>query len=323
MATIPNMMRAAAIDRFGGPSVLKIHRLPIPTPDADEVLIAVDTAGVGSWDADMRGGWWPGGKPKFPIVLGTDGSGIVVAVGSRVRRFKVGQRVYGYRWMNPKGGFYAQYVAIAAANVAPIPRPLDLRRAGAVPVIALTALQGIDDALHVKRGERIIIHGASGGVGTMAVQFARLRGAKVFATAAGDDGMALVRRLGADKVTDGHDDITAPAREFAPDGFDVLLALVGKGVSECLKLLRKGGQVAYPNGVEPAPRRRSGIKFIAYDGVPGVRQFQRLNRAIGEAKLKVPISAEFPLADAAAAHRRVTGHVVGKIVLRAFTADQE
>jgi NADPH:quinone reductase-like Zn-dependent oxidoreductase len=92
--------------------------------------------------------------------------------------------------MNPKGGFYAEYIAVAAENVAPIPKPLDLRRAGAVPVIGLTALQGIDGALRLKRGERIIIHGASGGVGTMAVQFARLRGAKVFATASGKDGVA-------------------------------------------------------------------------------------------------------------------------------------
>src|SRR6476659_2071642 len=191
MATIPQTMRAAAIDRFGGPSVLKIHRLPTPTTDAGEVLIAVHTAGVGSWDADMRGGWWPKGKPNFPIVLGTDGSGIVAAVGSRVRRFKIGDRVYGYSWMNPKGGFYAEYIAVAAENVAPIPKPLALRRAGAVPVIGLTALQGIDGALRLKRGERIIIHGASGCVGTMAVQFAKLRGARVFATASGKDGVAL------------------------------------------------------------------------------------------------------------------------------------
>src|SRR6185503_160689 len=130
--------------------------------------------------------------------LGTDGSGVVAAVGSRVRRFKPGDQVYGYSWMNPKGGFYAEYVAIDADKVAPIPRPLDLKRAGAVPVIGLTALQGIDDALHLKRGENVIVHGASGGVGTMALQFAKLRGARVLATATGKDGAATVRRIGAD-----------------------------------------------------------------------------------------------------------------------------
>jgi NADPH2:quinone reductase len=97
MAKIPPTMLAAAIDRFGKAKELKLRDLPVPEVDPGEVLIAVHTAGVGSWDADIRGGWWPGpGKPKFPLVLGTDGSGTVVAVGSRVRRFNVGDKVYAY-----------------------------------------------------------------------------------------------------------------------------------------------------------------------------------------------------------------------------------
>ena len=89
-------MRAAAIDRFGPPSVLKIHELPVPAVGARDVLIELDTAGVGSWDADIRAGWWPAGKPRFPLVLGTDGAGRIAAVGSRVRRFRVGDRAYAY-----------------------------------------------------------------------------------------------------------------------------------------------------------------------------------------------------------------------------------
>jgi Alcohol dehydrogenase GroES-like domain len=114
MQTIPKTMRAAAIDHFGGPEVLSIHSLPVPVPDAREVLIAVDTAGVASWDADMREGWSPTGHTRFPLVLGTDGGGTVAALGSRVRRFKVGDRVYAYSFDNPKGGFYAEYVAVLA-----------------------------------------------------------------------------------------------------------------------------------------------------------------------------------------------------------------
>jgi NADPH2:quinone reductase len=146
MKTIPKTMRAAAIDRFGGPEVLSIHTLPVPVPDAREVLIAVDTAGVGGWDADMREGWSPSGHTHFPLVLGTDGSGIVVAAGSRIRRLKVGDRVYAYSFDNPKGGFYAEYVAVLAERVAHIPERLDLKHAGAIPTTGLTALQGIDDA---------------------------------------------------------------------------------------------------------------------------------------------------------------------------------
>ena len=129
------------------------------------MLIALHTAGVGSWDADMRAGWSPGGRTRFPLVLGTDGSGTVVEVGSSVSRFKPGDRVYSYSFDNPKGGFYAEYVAVAAERVAPVPDGLELKPAGAIPTTGLTALQGIDDALHMKSGEILMILGASGGGG--------------------------------------------------------------------------------------------------------------------------------------------------------------
>lgn len=319
MQTIPKIMRVAAIDRFGGPEVLSIHSLPVPVPDAREVLIAMDTAGVGGWDADMREGWSPSGHTRFPLVLGTDGSGIVAAAGSRIRRLKVGDRVYAYSFDNPKGGFYAEYVAVLAGRVAHIPKRLNLEEAGAIPTTGLTALQGIDDALHIKRGENVIMHGAAGGVGTLAVQFAKLRGARLLATASGEDGLALVRRLGADATVDGrHGDIKVTARSFAPDGVDAVLALAGgKALTQCLDALRRGGRLAYPNGVEPEPRKRHGIEIISYDAVAGVREFQRLGRAVEEAKLQVPIAGVYPLADAARAHERLAaGHVLGKIVLR-------
>lgn len=150
--TIPKTMHAAAIDSFGGPEVLTTHTLPVPTPNAREVLIAVHTAEVGGWDAEIRDGWSPSGKPpRFPLVLGAAGSGTVVAVGPRVRRFKKGEPVYAFAWDSPKGGFYAEYVVVAAEKAAPVPKALDLKHAGAVPVVGLTAIQGIDDALHVKR----------------------------------------------------------------------------------------------------------------------------------------------------------------------------
>jgi NADPH:quinone reductase-like Zn-dependent oxidoreductase len=312
-------MRAAAIDRFGGPEVLSIHSLPVPVPDAREVLIAMDTAGVGGWDADMREGWSPSGHTHFPLVLGTDGSGTIAAAGSRIRRLKVGAPVYAYSFDNPKGGFYAEYVAVLAERVAHIPSRLDLQQAGAIPTTGLTALQGIDDALHIKRGESVIIHGAAGGVGTLAVQFAKLRGARLLATASGQDGLALVRRLGADVTVDGRQgDLKAAACRFAPNGVDAVLALAGgPALTRCLDALRRGGRLAYPNGVEPEPRKRRGIEIISYDAVAGVREFQRLGRAVEEAKLQVPIAGVYPLAEAARAHERLAaGHVLGKIVLR-------
>src|SRR5579885_625247 len=104
-------MKAAAIDRFGPPSVLTLHELPVPEPGPGEVLVALSSAGVGVWDADIRKGWWPQGRPKFPLVLGSDGAGVVAGRGASVRRFREGDRVWAYEFINSKGGFYAEYVA--------------------------------------------------------------------------------------------------------------------------------------------------------------------------------------------------------------------
>jgi NADPH2:quinone reductase len=317
---IPETMRAAAIDRFGGPDVLSLHTLPVPKVGVGEVLIAVDTAGVGVWDAEIReGSWTPSNRTRFPLVLGTDGSGVVAALGSGVRRFELDDRVYAYAFDNPKGGFYAEYVAVSAKMVAHIPKPLDLLHAGAIPTTGLTALQGIDDALHLKKGETIIINGATGGVGSLAVQFAKLRAARVLATASGEDGLEFARGLGADIAVDRRrEDIAAAAREFAPDGVDAVLALAGgDSLERCLDAVRPGGRVAYPNGIDPEPKKRRGIHIIPYDAVPGVREFDRLGRAVEAANLKVPIAGVYALADAAKAHERLAaGHVLGKIVLR-------
>jgi NADPH2:quinone reductase len=315
---VPRTMFAAAIDRFGEPDVITGHALPVPALDAGEVLIAVDAAGVGPWDADVRLGLYAGRKPRFPLVLGFDGAGIVAKVGSRVRRLKVGDEVYSYNWQNPKGGFYAEYVAVPADKVAPIPRRLDLRHAGAIPITGLTALQGIDDALELKKGETIIIHGASGGVGTLAVQFAKLRGARVFATASGKEGIELVVEMGAHAAVNGkRPDVDDQARRFAPDGVDAILALAGgDALEKCLNVLRPGGRLAHPNGIEPAPKKRRGMELIRYDGISGVREFERLNAAVQAARLKVPIAECYPLARAYKSHERLAeGHVIGKIVL--------
>jgi NADPH:quinone reductase-like Zn-dependent oxidoreductase len=141
----------------------------------------------------------------------------------------------------------------------------------------------------------------------------------VLATASGIDGLELVRDMGADLAVDArHEDVAEAARRFAPDGLDAILALAGGDELErALETLRPGGRLAYPNGIEPEPKKRRGMKFIPYDGVAGIREFQRLNVAVDAAKLKVPIAETFPLVKAAKAHERLAeGHVLGKIVLR-------
>jgi NADPH:quinone reductase-like Zn-dependent oxidoreductase len=114
-------MLAAAIDHYGGPEVLAIHALPVAPVGPREVLIALDTAGAGPWDLEIRAGAIPPSKPRFPMVLGVDGAGVVMAVGSRVRRFQICDRVYSYSWDKPKGSFYAEYVVVPADKVARVP----------------------------------------------------------------------------------------------------------------------------------------------------------------------------------------------------------
>jgi NADPH:quinone reductase len=318
-AAVPQTMHAAAIDHPGGPEVLTERTLPVPSLGADEVLIALQTAGVGPWDIDVREhlAFWK--NRNYPLVLGVDGAGTIAALGSHVQGFKVGDRVYSYVWDNPKGGFYAEYVVVPAKAVGHVPSGMSLRDAGAAAVTALTAQQGIDDALHLKSGESVIIHGASGGVGTLAVQFAKLRGAKVLAIASGVDGVSLVRRLGADVAVDGHhDDIAKAAREFAPAGVDAVLALAGGAALESgIAALKPEGRVAYPSGVNPAPKVSGQVRLVRYDAIAGPTEFERLNAAIVAARLQVPIAAAYPLAEAAKAQERMSaGHVLGKVVLQ-------
>jgi NADPH:quinone reductase-like Zn-dependent oxidoreductase len=309
-------MKAAANDRFGGPSTLKQHELPTPEPGADQILIQVHTAGVGGWDASIRTGEWKKpGRPRFPRVLGLDGSGIVVAKGARVRRFALGDRVWAYDYED--GGFYAQYVAVDADNVGRLPKRMTLREAGAGAVTGLTALQGVADHAEVRRGQTVLVFGATGAVGSLAVQFAKSRGARVIATATGRKATELVRRLAARTAIDARDR-SAPDElsAAAPDGIDVVLAFAGgRDLERLLDLVARGGRVVYPNGVEPEPEKRPGVRMKSYDVATGADEFAQLARAAEKARLKVPIAATFPLARAADAHRRLEGHVLGRLAI--------
>jgi len=319
-SSVPTHMKAVVIDAPGGPEVMTLRTLPVPTVDADDVPIEVHAAGVAVWDLQIRKSMtWV--KPRFPYVLGSDGSGIVVAIGPSVTRFKVGDAVYGYCWDNLKGGFYAEYVSAPSDCIAKLPKGISLEAAGALGASGLTALSGVDRALNLKRGDNVIIHGASGAVGTLAVQLAKLRGARVLATASGEEGVALVRRLGADVAIDGRTgDIAAAARAFAPKGADAVLAFAGgDALEKCLDALRAGGKFAYPTGVEPVPKSRPGLNTVPYDALFGDQKVQwaELNRAVEAMKFEVPIAATFALAEAADAHRRVeAGGVRGKVLLK-------
>ncbi len=313
-------MRAVAIDEFGGIEKMKPRQLPVPDVADDEVLVRVDTAGVGVWDPFEREGGFAkefGMKARFPHVLGSDGAGTVEEVGVNVHHLKRGDRVYGINLMNPKGGFYAEYTAIKASNAAKVPQALSTRDAGVLAVDGVTALNGLDKTLHLKPGESILILGASGGIGHLAVQLAKRMKARVLAVASGQDGVEFVKRLGADKVIDGHrEDILKAAHEFAPDGLDAaLLTTGGKAAEHAISALRKGGRAAYPNGVEHAPGASGDVKVTSYNGEPDPQTFAKLNELIDGGPFEVHIAQTFKLEDAARAQQALSHHYLGKLAL--------
>jgi NADPH:quinone reductase-like Zn-dependent oxidoreductase len=318
--TIPKTMRAAAIDRFGGPEVLTIHTLPVPEPGPHEVLIELHAAGVGIWDAAMRRGDYADGTEKFPLVLGTDGAGTIVDAGADVPTPKRGElEVWAYEFGNPKGGFYAEYVAVHSDHVGKVPRELTLLEAGASAVTGLTAQQGIDDHIELRSRETILIFGATGAVGTLAIQFAKRHGAYVIATATTAGGEKTARELGAQHVLNPHlPNVAERLRAFAAEGLNAILALAGgDALEQCADQLVEGGRLAYPNGVEPEPRKRKNVRTIAYDAEASPEKFERLNRAVAEAHLKVLIAKTYRLEEAAQAHARLEqGHVIGRIALQ-------
>jgi NADPH2:quinone reductase len=313
--TIPAQMKAAALDRYGGPEVLHAETLPVPRPGRTQVLVRLDSAGIGAWDPYVRSGEFKLGPDRFPQVIGNDGAGEVVAAGDDVRRFGVGDRVYAY---SLAGGFYAEYVAVEEDAIAPIPQGLSTEAAGVLGADGVTALTGLDDELHVSAAQTLMIYGASGGIGHIAVQLAKRMGARVLAVASGPDGVELVRRLGADAAVDGkRDDVARAARDLAPNGLDAALVLVhGESLQPALATIRKGGRIAHPNGVEPAPKGRSDVRVLAYDGEPGRDAFERLNRLIAAGPFHVEVGRTYPLEDAARAHREIGQHHLGKLALR-------
>ncbi len=315
----PTLMQAVAFDEFGGPDVLTVRRLPVPDIADDEVLLKVWTAGVGVWDVLEREGTLVPEGSSFPMVPGSDAAGTVASVGGQVSNVKVGDVVYAYAFSRPKGGFYAEYAAVKSEYVAALPEGVPIEHAGAMPTDALTALSGLD-ALALPSGAKLLIFGASGGQGHLAVQLAKRQGLTVIAVASGADGVHLTSRLGADLAVDGHADlpgVLAGIREAAPDGVDGILAMAGGHTLEGLvETLRPGGTLAYPHGVRPEPTAPSGVTVHPYDGTTGADRLRRLSELIEAGPFEVHVDETFPLARAAEAHRRLQAPYLGKLLLR-------
>lgn len=313
--SIPKTMKAAVIDKFGGPGVLHVAEVPVPEPGATEILVRVKSAGIGSWDPWMREGGL--GGAKFPQVLGSDGAGTVVAAGAKVGRFKPGDKVYAYTFENPKGGFYAEFAAVPEKAAAPVPARLGMDGAGGLPACGLTALAGVE-TIEIGQGAPILVLGASGGVGHLALQLTKRLGGRILAVASGPDGVDLARRLGADEAVNGKTaDAAKAARDFAPEGFAAALVFANADrLAGALKQVRKGGTIAYPEGVEPVPQAPAGVKVRSFNGLPDPDAYDRLSDLIARGPFKVEISRVYRLDELPQAHRDVLKHHLGKLIVK-------
>jgi NADPH:quinone reductase len=310
-AVVPKNMKAVVVDKTGPPNTLHIKDVPVPALARNHVLIALEYAGVGVWDAEQRAGSW--GRVKPGTILGADGSGTIAAVGSEVTQFSVGDRVYSYSYGNSTGGFYAEYVSVPADRVGRVPTQLEMKVAGGMPCVALTALSGLE-VLKVTNDQSLLVFGASGGVGSLAVWLASAKGAIVTGTAR-PDAQEYVRSLGAAHTIDPNSSERLSIIKRAAKADACLITANGETLADFLSHLKPNAPLAFPNGVEPKPSLH-GHPHHAFDAEMSGKAIERLNAAIGSRT--IPLRTQiYRFKDVAEAHRRIEeGHVVGKIVLR-------
>ena len=303
-------MKAVRIHEFGGPETLQVEELPMPEPGPGELRIRVMAASVNPVDYKMRnGGYLP--KEALPLTLGRDVAGVVDAVGADVRGFHTGDAVFAM--LDREHGGYTEFVAQAAENCARKPARLDAIQAAAVPLAGLTAWQGLFDHGGLQSGQRVLIHGAAGGVGHLAVQFARARGATVIATCSARD-VDFVKGLGATQVIDYH----AQRFEDVVQNVDLVYDLVaGETQDRSWAVLKDGGTMVStlqePDKQKAAAKHARAAHYMAQPNGP---QLAEIGRLIDEGRVTPQIARVFPLEAAAEAETALEKeHVAGKIVL--------
>lgn len=314
-------MRGVVIDSFGAADALRVAIQPVPLPTATQVVLQVHTAGVGRWDEYERMGLFAeltGEQPQFPHRLGSEGSGTVVAIGEDVTRHKVGDHVYGLVTLRtPKDGFYADFVAVEQDRLWSIPSGLSMTEAGALASNGGTALRGLQDILHLSDGETALVHGASGGMGHLAVQLAKGMGATVVAIASGADGVALAERLGSDVTIDGRSELAMERlTQLGRERIDAALITGGGEIANrIVSELRPGCRVAVPNGVFPSPEAPAGVQLAFYNADYDDDLMIRLGRFVEQGSLRVEVSQLLTLEQASLAHHLMEKHTLGRIAL--------
>ncbi|WP_455680435.1 NADP-dependent oxidoreductase [Streptomyces griseofuscus] len=304
-------MRAVVVEQWGGTENLVEREMPRPEPGLGEVLVRVHAAGVNPVDWKTRAS---GALIEWGAVpaVGWDVSGTIEAVGPGVGMFRPGDEVFGMPSFPRQAGAYAEYVVAPARHLAPKPAALTHVEAAALPLAALTAWQALVDTAGLRPGERVLVHAAAGGVGHLAVQIAKARGAYVIGTA-GAAKHDLVRRLGADEVID----YRAVRFEDVVSDVDVVLDGLGAETAErSLKVLRPGGRLITLPGPDDVPTAQDGVRALWMLVEPDHLGLREITALVERGALRPVIDTVVPLAEAAKAHEiGERGRTAGKIVL--------
>ena len=306
--------KSVRVHAFGGPEVLRVEPVPIPQAKDDEVLVRVAAASLNPVDDKTREGEFPPvGEDALPAILGRDLAGTIEAVGTRAHyMLRKGDPVFAFIGFD-RGG-QSEYVVVKALELAAAPASIDLVHAAAVPLAGMTAWQGLFDHGGLQAGQRVLIHGGAGGVGHLAVQFAKAKGATVFATAGTND-LDYVRSIGADTAIDYKNQ---RFEDVATD-IDLVLDLVGgETQTRSFAVLRDGGTLVSTLDVaEPDKGRDRNIRVPErWLAQVNTKQLGEIAALIDAGKVKVEVAAVFPVEDASSAYERLEkGHVRGKIVL--------
>jgi len=319
-------MKAIRVHEFGGPEVLRLEEVPAPQPGPGEVLVRIHAAGVNPVETYIRAGTYAR-LPELPYTPGNDGGGVVEHVGSDVTEFKPGDRVYTAGSLS---GTYAEFALCKNEQVHPLPENVSFAQGAAMGTPYATAYRGLLQRADAKPGETVLVHGASGGVGTAAVQLARADGLRGFGTAGSDEGLKLAREQGAHEVFDHRapEHFEQVMKATGGRGVDVIVEMLANvNLGKDLTILAKGGRVVIIGSrgrVEIDPRdtmqRDADVRGMILPNTPPAELASihaALVAGLENGTLRPVIGKEFPLAEAAQAHQSVMeSGALGKIVLR-------
>jgi NADPH2:quinone reductase len=313
------------VKEFGGPAVLQLQDVPTPQPGPGEVLVRIHATGINPVETYIRAGTYAR-LPELPYTPGNDGAGVIEQVGADVSEFKPGDRVYTAGSVT---GTYAEFAVCKKEQVHPLPENVSFAQGAAMGTPYATAYRGLLQRAGAEPGETVLVHGASGGVGTAAVHLARARGLRVFGTAGSDEGCKLVREQGAHEVFDHRttDHFDQVMKATARRGVDVIVEMLANAnLGKDLTILAKGGRVVIIGSrgpVEINPRdtmqRDADVRGMILPNTPPAQMASihaALVAGLENGTLRPVIGKEFPLAEAAQAHQAVMEPgALGKIVL--------